>query len=181
MQEQNKGSFFDPKTILAVVLVGAVWFGWQSYLTKKYPQYNKVKTVETTPTMSTPGVTTTPGENVSSTVETKRTPTPQIPEKEYQYHDQNITFTISSRGMGLKNLILNQYVDYDKNPIKLGQSEDAPLFEMKLAAEQTPLNFEFKEESAGSYVGTAQVGESTVTRTLKYNAEKQAFTNKIVI
>ena len=39
MQEQNKSSFFDPKTIFAVVLVAAVWFGWQTYLTKKYPDY----------------------------------------------------------------------------------------------------------------------------------------------
>lgn len=36
MQEQNKGSFFDPKTIIALVLVGAVWFGWQTYH-KKVP------------------------------------------------------------------------------------------------------------------------------------------------
>ncbi|MGZ3797326.1 MAG: membrane protein insertase YidC, partial [Pseudobdellovibrionaceae bacterium] len=158
-----------------------VWFGWQTYLSKKYPQYNKVKTVENPPALNVPNTTDARTESVGSAVESKTTPTPQVPEKEFQYHDENIAFTVSSRGMGLKNLTLNRYVDYEKHPIKLGQSNEDSLFEMKLTTEQSPLNFDFKEEASGYYVGTARVGESTVTRTLKYNADKQAFTNKIVI
>ena len=98
MQEQNKGSFFDPKTIMAVVLVGAVWFGWQTYLTKKYPNYNKPKTAETTPVVTAPGAagTTAVAGTPGSAIETKNTPTSQTPDKEYQYQDQNITFTVSN-------------------------------------------------------------------------------------
>ncbi len=181
MQEQNKGSFFDPKTILAVVLVGAVWFGWQTYLAKKYPQYNKAKT-EDAAIVGTPGVTTTAAATTTtSAIETKSTSTVQTTEKEYQYQDKNITFIISNHGMGLKNVTLNKYTDYEKNPIKLGQSDTDSLFEMKLTAERAPLSFELKEEAAGQYVGVAQVGQSTVTRTLKYDADRQEFNSRTVI
>lgn len=181
-QDQNK-SFFDPKTILALVMVAAVWFGWQTYLTKKYPNYNKrpqqTDTTAANAEKSTAqgGQTTTPA---AASVETKSTPT-QTAEKEFQYTDANISFTITNHGMGLKNVVLNKYVDYDKNPIKLGQSDVASLFELKLTTHPTPVDFDLKEEAPGKYIGVAQVGESTVTRTLQYDAEKQAFTNNIVI
>lgn len=183
MQEQNKGSFFDPKTIIAVVLVGAVWFGWQTYLTKKYPNYNKpqtqeaVKTAGTTP--AAPGAETV-ATTATANVETKTTPT-QVVEKEFQYKDENISFTVTNQGMGLKNVVLNKYVDYDKNPIKLGQSDTDSLFQVKLLSQAHPMSFDLKEQAPGQYVGVAQVGESTVTRTLTYDAAKQAFTNKVVI
>jgi len=183
MQEQNKGSFFDPKTILAVVLVGVVWFGWQKYLTTKYPNYNKgVQKTTTTETTATTVKTETGAATSGQTVETKSTPTAQAAvEKAFDYKDANISFTITNHGMGLKNVVLNKYVDYDKNPIKVGQSDTESLFELKLATQTNPVNFDLKEEAPGQYVGVAQVGESTVTRTLKYDAEKQAFTNKVVI
>lgn len=184
MQEQNKSSFFDPKTILALVLVGAVWFGWQTYLTKKYPNYNK-PAQKTATTENTTAVAPTTAETAAGTpgqtVETKSTPGQAVAEKSFDFKDDNISFTITNHGMGLKNVVLNKYVDYDKNPIKVGQSDTEALFELKLATQAAPVNFDLKEEAPGQYVGTAQIGESTVTRTLKYDGEKQAFTNKVVI
>jgi YidC/Oxa1 family membrane protein insertase len=185
MQEQNKGSFFDPKTIAAVVLVGVVWYGWQTYLQKKYPNYNKPKSAEVStsqggqvPTTSethpeTTTTTTTTGDNKPSL--------PQVTTKEIHFDDQNVSFTLTSHGMGFKNFTLNKYVDYDKNPIKLGLSEEDSLFELKLVGTQKPVDFDLKEQAPGQYVGTAQIGESTITRTLSYDGEKQAFTNKITV
>lgn len=183
MQDQNKSSFFDPKTILAIVLVGVIWFGWQTYLSKKYPQYNKPKTAVTTVQKTeTPATTAETGTSEkAATVDAKSTPTSAIVEKEFAYNDPNIAFRISSRGMGLKNVVLNKYVDYDKKPILLGHPEAGSLFELVLSGDQKGIDFDLKEESPGFYIGVAQVGTSTVTRTLKYDAEKQAFSNRVVI
>ncbi|RYZ88305.1 MAG: membrane protein insertase YidC [Proteobacteria bacterium] len=186
MQDQNKGSFFDPKTIIAVVLVGVIWYGWQTYLHKKYPNYNKPKEVVSTsqggqvPTNSATHPETTTTTTTTTSVDGK----PSIPAdvaKEIKFEDQNVSFTLTSRGMGLKNYTLNKYVDYDKKPILLGLSDTESLFELKLAGAAKPLDFDLKEESPGQYVGTAQVGDSTVVRTLTYNSENLSFTNKIVI
>lgn len=180
MQEQNKGSFFDPKTIIAVVLVGVVWFGWQTYLTKKYPNYNKPQTEKAAQTTTTAPAAATAEVTAETTVEAKSTPN-QAVEKEFQYKDENISFTITNQGMGLKNVVLNKYVDYDKSPIKLGQSDTSSLFEVKLLSQSGPVNFDLKESAPGQYVGVAQVGDSTVIRTLTYDAAKQAFVNKVMI
>lgn len=181
MQTQNKGSFFDPKTITAVVLVGAVWFGWQTYLTKKYPDYNKPKPKETvTHAVDVGTQAATAATAAQATVETQSTPG-QIAQREFEYQDSNISFKITSHGMGLKNVILNQFTDYSKNPIKVGQSDVSGLFELKLISQGRPLDFDLKEESPGQYVGIAQVGETTVIRTLKYDSQKQAFSNQVTI
>jgi len=184
MEDQNKGSFFDPKTIAAVVLVGVVWYGWQTYLQKKYPNYNKPQISVTNTVQHTDGTSTTETktENAApaASAETKAA-IPATAEKELHFEDQNISFTVTSHGMGLRNVVLNKYVDYDKNPIKLGQSDTNSLFELKLLGSQKPVDFDLKEEAPGQYVGTAQVGDSTVTRTLKYDAEKQAFSNKVIV
>jgi YidC/Oxa1 family membrane protein insertase len=185
MQDQNKGSFFDPKTIAAVILVAVVWYGWQTYLQKKYPNYNKPKTTTEVSTSQGGQVPSTgdvkPETSTATSADNKNSTPQEVAAKEIRFEDQNVSFTLTSHGMGLKNFTLNKYVDYDKNPIKLGLSDVNSLFELKLVSTQKPLNFDIKEESPGQYVGTAQVGDSTVTRTLKYDAEKQAFTNKIVV
>jgi YidC/Oxa1 family membrane protein insertase len=181
MEDQNKGTFFDPKTIIAVILVGVVWYGWQTYLQKKYPNYNKPKTAETTPTTTTEAANT--GANAVKTEPSPeaKSAIPQAAEKEFRYDDKNVSFTVTSHGMGLKNLTLNKYVDYEKNPIKLGESDTDSLFELQLLSSRKPVDFDMKEEAPGQYTGTAQVGDSTLTRTMKYDAEKQAFSNKVVI
>lgn len=193
MQESNNGSFFDPKTIVAVVLVGAVWFGWQSYLQKKYPQANKpvataTQTTDSAATTNSAGTPANPAATsgaadstvtASGTGDVKAVPT--IAPKELNFKDEHISFTITSRGMGLKDYTLNQYVNYDHSPIKLGQSETDSLFEMKLAGKAQPLDFDLKEETPGSFVGVAQVGDSTITRTMTYDHAKQSFRNRVQI
>jgi YidC/Oxa1 family membrane protein insertase len=189
MQEQNNGSFFDPKTITAVVLVGAVWFGWQSYLAKKYPDYNKPKSAVTAPTttaaenpaastsaVSTPGAANGVG---AVAADTKSVPTAET--KELTYKDDNVSFTITSHGMGLKGYTLNKYVNYEHEPIRLGLSDTDSMFELKLVSSPKPLDFDLKEEAPGHYVGVAQVGQSTITRTLNYDQGLRAFTNKIAV
>lgn len=185
MQDQNKGQFFEPKTIVAVVLVGVVWYGWQTYLQKKYPNYNKPKPVVTTE-LETPNNVAANATKASQEAETNSKPTSgdnkaTIVAQEIHFKDQNISFTLTGNGMGLKELTLNKFVDYDKKPIKLGLSDVDSLFELKLINTPRPLFFEIKEEAPGQYVGTARVGESTVTRTITYDSEKQFFKSRIVV
>jgi YidC/Oxa1 family membrane protein insertase len=185
MQEPNNSSFFDPKTITAVILVGIVWFGWQSYLTKKYPQHNKPAVTSTETAggtvvpSTTPGAVGSPDTTASGGGDAKAIPS--VAAKELNFQDEHVSFTITSHGMGLKNYTLNKYVNYDQSPIKLGVSDSESLFEMKLAGPGKPLDFDLKEESPGQFVGVAQVGQSTITRTFSYDHEKQAFRNRVDI
>ncbi|RYZ87723.1 MAG: membrane protein insertase YidC, partial [Proteobacteria bacterium] len=183
MQDQNKGSFFDPKTIIAVVLVGIVWYSWQTYLQKKYPNYNKPKTAEVSTSQGgqVPSTGATPDSERAPVSPDSKSALADVPAKEFKYTDANVSFILTSHGMGVKNFTLNKYVDYDKKPIELGISQLHSLFEMNQLSTQKPVDFDLKEIAPGQYVGTAQIGESVVTRTLSFDTAKQAFTNKIVV
>lgn len=170
-------SFFDFKTIFAIISVALIYFGWQSYLTKKYPNYGK----PTTNVVSTPNeVTVTPTVNQISPnpAESVRQ---NITEKSFKYENDKVSFVISSLGMGLKNFTINNYEDANKNKIKIGDTDSYGLFEFRLLSQQELLNFDLVENSPGNYTGVVQVGSSLIRRELVFNPETSSFSNKISI
>ncbi|UOF00400.1 membrane protein insertase YidC [Bdellovibrio reynosensis] len=182
MQQKNDSpSFFDPKTLIAVATVALVYFGWQTYLGNKYPNYNKPKTAqtETQKTDATQGTTTT----APNTVETKSevVAAPAVQDQSFQFSNDKVAFTLTSHGMGLKNFTLNNYQDKEKNPIKVGHGTQESMFEMRLANDAKALDFNVTEQAPGHYIGTAVVGEMSVKRELKFNAENSSFTNTIIL
>lgn len=184
MQQKNdKPSFFEPKTIIAIAAVALVYFGWQSYLTKKYPQYGK-KTVQTQPVTQPTAAT---GQKVAdaavaSNVETKSEIIPAgPPEQTFKFSNDKVSFALTSYGMGLKDFTVNNYQDKEKNQIKLGVSDKVSLFEMRFAGDTKPVVFNVSEQTPGHYVGTAQIGSTSIKREIKFNVENNSFENTVVI
>ncbi|MEK2647303.1 membrane protein insertase YidC [Bdellovibrio sp. BCCA] len=182
MQQKNDNpSFFDPKTIIAVAAVALIYFGWQTYLGKKYPNYNKPKDAQTQTTPASdaanPAAASSPIETKSSDVATA----PAAQEQSFNFSNDKVSFTLTNRGMGLKNFTVNNYQDKEKNNIKLGASDVDGLFEMRWAGDVKPLLFNVTEQAPGHFVGTAQVGETVVKRELKFNAENSSFTNTVTV
>lgn len=184
MQQKNDNpSFFDPKTIIAVASVALIYFGWQTYLGKKYPGYGKVQNT-TSQTAATPTATATPTTGttpVDAKSEVVAAPSTEQAEKIFNFSNDKVSFALTSRGMGLKNYTINNYQDKEKNNIKLGLSEKESLFEMRLAGQDKPLDFSVNEEAPGHYVGTAQVGTTTIKRDIKFNAENASFVNTVSV
>lgn len=182
MQQNNENpSFFDPKTILAVASVALIYFGWQTYLGKKYPQYGKTQTNQSQQVSPEAGTT-----NVSpnpSPIESKSEVVAALPVQEQQFNFSNdkVSFTVTNHGMGLKNFMVNNYKDKDNNNIKIGSSDKIALFELHWLDEGHPLDFVVTEQAPGHYVGTAKVGETVVKRELKFNSENSSFTNTITV
>ncbi|MDG0814934.1 membrane protein insertase YidC [Bdellovibrio svalbardensis] len=181
-QQQNDKSFFDPKTLIAIAAVALVYFGWQTYLGKKYPNYNKPKTEVAQTTAATPSATSAaatinPVESKSGTVSAPVV----IPEQKFTFSNDKVAFTLTNFGMGLKDFTVNNYEDKEKNKIKLGVSDQVALFSMKLTGTDKPLEFNVTEQAPGHYVGIAQVGEMTVKRELQFDAASSSFKNTISI
>lgn len=182
-QKNNNPSFFDPKTLIAVAAVAIVYYGWNTYLGKKYPDYNKPKTqTEQTGKPATAATTSETPAATANTVDTKseimETPTTA---KEFHFENDKVSFVMTSFGMGLKGYTINNYQDKEKNNIKLGVSNTDGLFEMRWAGDSKPLTFDVAEQAPGHYVGTAQVGETVIKRELKFNSETSSFTNTISV
>lgn len=179
-QKDNNPSFLDPKTIIAVAAVALVYFGWQTYLGKKYPGYGKAQNTQTENKPQTPQAPQVATGSVDVKSEVVSAPS-ATQEQTFNFSNDKISFVLTNHGMGLKNFTVNNYKDKEKNNIKLGTSEKDSLFEMRWVDGEKPLDFNVIEEASGHYVGTAQVGETTIKREIKYNSENSSFTNTIVV
>lgn len=183
MQQKSNPSFFDPKTLLAVAAVAIAYYGWNTYLAKKYPDYNKPKTQTEQTVAATSGATPSESAAASANAVDTKSEIVAVPAtaKEFHFENDKVSFVVSSFGMGLRNYTINNYQDKEKNNIKLGVSQADGLFEMRWVGEAKPLHFDLAEQAPGHYVGTAQVGETVVKREMKFNSETSSFTNTISI
>lgn len=180
-QKNNNPSFFDPKTLIAVAAVAIVYYGWNTYLGKKYPDYNKPKT-QTEQAANSAAATSDSPAATTNTVDTKsEIVNAPITSKEFTFENDKVSFVMSSLGMGLKGYTVNNYQDKEKNNIKLGVSKTDGLFEMRWAGDTKPLAFDVSEQAPGHYIGTAHVGETVIKRELKFNAETSSFSNTISV
>jgi len=185
MQKNNSPSLFDSKTLMAMATVGLVYFGWQSYLSKKYPGYGSSKPIAVPTQTATPAPGNAPGSvqtnapGTPGTVAAGTAANSATPEVLFPFKNEKIAFSLTNHGMGLKNTTVNNYTDKDLNNIHLGVSDTFSLFEMRWLGAETPIDFTVKEEGPGHYSGVAQVGTMTVHRDLLYNPDNSSFVNTI--
>lgn len=185
--QENKDQIFDKKTVLAIILAGAVFFGWQSYLTKKYPA-----------PVPAPGATSTtdgapaalPSEEKLNSDQTLPTASAGVIAKDTTTSVQeNLTdvnlpwgkLQVSSLGMGLKNVVLSQHTTRENEPIRLGESGES-LFALKfittLAAVPFSITSSEKNTFVGEYVSPAGM---KIVKTLQFSDESGAIRTRIKI
>lgn len=187
MNERQDNNFLDSKTLIAIVLVGIVWFGWQTYLTKKYPpaavKKEQVTAATAAATDSKPAdVPTEAGAAVINNKESKNSAPIITEEKMMAYEDANVSFNLSSQGMSLKDFTLKNHKDRQHQLMKMGVSTDnRGLFSLALLDSLEALHFNISKKSENSFQGVAQVGSMKITREIEINSDTEAMTNRIYI
>lgn len=184
MDNQNN-NFMDKRTLIAAVLVGVLFMGWQSYLKNKYGNQ-----VAPAPTATTPAQTTTAESPVSTEKSTEPAPAKEstasaavakLEEKTFKYENKNVAFDLTSKGMGLKNLLVKTHTDRNHEPMKLGVSTVHSLYEMSVVGHAQPLDFAVTQKSENEFEGVAQVGASIIRRTIQIDPETQAMHNTVSV
>lgn len=182
-----QGNFMDPKTILAIVLVGAIFFGWQSYLTKKYPDYYKPKPKEGVEATQAPAETTTkptaestqPAATVSSATGTAVAAA--RPERTLRYENSILSFDVSSHGMGLKNITSKEFFDRHQKPVQFGADNVEAHFATRLLETNQVIDFEISKAGDNSFVGRAKLGETEIKKTLLIDPSTGKIETEIMI
>lgn len=167
----NKNSFFDSKTLLAIAIIFGCIFGWQYYLSKKYPQNQTVAQVEKKIEKSLNTIPTKEkdGTEAETTGQVEKTNTSK--EDVVVFQSEQFNFEISSRGMGLKNIQLNQFKERDQSTVLLANGgNDFYLDETKI--NDAPIFFKMEKISDTEYRGTGKTGNITVTKTLDIDPAK---------
>lgn len=188
---KNDQNFLDKNTILAVLLVGLAWFGWQSYLNKKYPNMNTPVTQknESTNQASLPhentkanaGTATVLGQNK---VELKPNSQIELKESFSELANEYAKFQISNFGLGIKGYELQKYTKRDKTQIQFAKKENGEnenLFELSLLGQTSPIQFQVEKKSENIFLGTAQIGKMTIQREIEYFPDAYSFKNKVVV
>ena len=174
MQNNNGANFMDRKTLLAIGIMAVVLFGWQSYLAKKYPDHNKPVTSTTVPTNTAAEAAATTETTPNSKVTADATPQLSRPETLLHYEDEEVSFDITSQGMGFKNYILKKHTNRSNEKVAMG-IKDEGLFVTSLIGDSAPLNFDIKKTSDTTFEGRALVDGAEVVKTVEILSNKMAY------
>ncbi len=186
MAAPEQPKMFDRRFITAILLIGFAWMGWQSYLTKKYPQAYSKKTpsqVETQTAAARPTDANTADKSKAGTgsqatltenTDSKHDATPV--EKFVSFEDDSISLSMSSTGMAFKNIRLKQYTDRKDEKIVFANEEGFSLFETKLLGSNQPLDFNIEKISDRQFVGVAEIKALGLKVTKNVNIDSSKYT-----
>lgn len=185
-QPNGPQSFMDTKTIAAIIMVGACWLGWQAYMQKKYPHlYQKQSSQTNQVTIEGDGSnTTSTSKSESSYLSDKKgsggielsQPTagdrteserPEVTESFVVFDSPEFKFQLSSKGMGLSEVVLNEYTLRDQTPIQFKAKAGVRPFETRLVGHQDELDFNIEKLNQTTFLGRAEWGNLTITKLIE--------------
>jgi YidC/Oxa1 family membrane protein insertase len=187
MSSNQQPSMFDGRLILAIGLTVLMWIGYQSYLQKKYPDAYKAKNSVEKTVAKTPG---TEIEKEAMLAEgTPNTPSPealpnaaaQSAESFLDVADSQWNLRISSKGMGLSQITLNQYTDREGKEIHFDSVTGTRNFETNLVGRKNPIDFQLSRPEEHQILGIAKVGGMTIRKILNLEPETYSMDIKIVV
>lgn len=171
MNPQNESPFSNPKFLIAIVVTFLGLWGWQYYMNKAYPPAlvsEKSQTPQDSKAQLPPVIAKAPAPAQPPPAASEKTET-------FSYEDENVRWTMSSDGMGLKNFELKKYKDRGNKQVEFVSSEN--LF--NLYVNNNKLRAQITKISDTEYLGEAIVDGKKISRKLTFNPQKTYFDSVI--
>lgn len=173
----KKQTFFDFKTMFAIVLVSLIWFFWQQHLVQKYPENYKAKTADKTikkENVQAKSATSISNQNAKTNLINTRNKKGLVQKKEQLFlvNSDYLSFSISSEGMAIKNISLHKYKDSKKKDIVIGNKQTS-FFSSFLYDNET-LHFKIQQTAKNQWTGIALFNGVKIEKLLKLRAQDYA-------
>jgi YidC/Oxa1 family membrane protein insertase len=200
---EDKPNFLDRGTILAFAIILVFWLGWSKFMEAKYPQPptsaaaaagqangpdGKPTTDASNPQAATaPGTTAPSGAPAASdaAASTHNTGIQPAPEVLVDYSDPTWSFSVSSHGMGLKNIDIKSYKTRSNEPIILASAPNHPTFSTELISTDSGarkvVDFQVEKAPNGDFVGHATVDGLQIEKTLKVNSATHSLDSEVKV
>ncbi len=184
MNPNDKPNFLDRNTIIAFALILVVWIGWSKYMDSKYPpapadtSATQQKAQNAAPNQASNTGGTTAPTNSEPGAAAAVAPADQE-ERFVTYDNENLSFQISSKGMGLKNVDVKKYKTRDEKPIILGAVSANLPFATYLVGSEKPLDFVIEQTAPEIFVGRATINGMVIEKTMKVQAANYSIETQI--
>lgn len=167
----------DSKTIMAIVTMAVIFMGWQFYIKNKYPNLNQSLQTQTT------NVNPSSPEVIQQISEVKLNTTKElVPKEEIKtFKFPNLNFEVSSLGLGLRNVTLNNFATRSQETVVFKQNFGTDLFELRVFPSMEKLNFKITETSDRTISGLAKIGSAEIYRRIIFDPEQFTFANEISV
>jgi YidC/Oxa1 family membrane protein insertase len=185
--QNDKPNFLDRGTIAAFVIIMAFWVLWSSYMDKK--PTNQITTENPAVATSTPvinsGDANLPTQAPPATVGDTKNPislgtsAASSDETFQSFSNENWSFEISSKGMGLRRVDVKTYTDRSGQPIILGDVTGPLSFSTYMLESGKPIDFVIQKLSDDTFVGRATVDGVQVEKTMKIDPRNYSVTTEV--
>lgn len=181
---------FDKNMFLAILAALMLYLGWQSYLSKKYPDYYAKKTA-TEETAALPDAATGPRDETgkskenpgfqSSVPETSVNPANDVRAEEsiVIFEDDIWKLSFSSKGMGLKAVQLKQYTDRKNAPIEFLAIEGHYNFSTNVIGRARDLDFSITKSQDNQFTGVALANGVRIVKTVTVDSKNYLLQTQI--
>jgi YidC/Oxa1 family membrane protein insertase len=179
----NKPSFLDRGTLVALAIVAVAYWGWMQYIRAKHPSVPTTPPAVTEPVAQNSETPPAAAEPAIVSTETPAAAAPSASQVEtfVDYAKENFSFQISSRGMGLRNIDIKGYKTRDDKPIILGELTTAYPFSTQIVGHAEPLDFHIESTGDGQFKGIARSGDLTIEKTMVVNPSNYTIETEIKV
>jgi len=173
---ENNQNFLDKNTIIATLLILAIWFGYGHFFPTPVQTVKQTQTPKSENTGSQDNIAVGTGQAEERSLEAKNIAAKKAITRETSIaiDEENISFTISSIGMSIKDVVLKSYTDRAGDLIKLHNGQSVANYETQI--NDKTINFDIEKVSANEIVGTFENENMRVKKV--YNLDLQNYTIK---
>lgn len=151
---ENKPNFLDKQTLIALALIFMGWFLWERHMRSKYTPRSE---------QPSPVVKQQPVHEEIKKTDIKKVK--EVKENFFNFEDDIKKVTFSSKGMGVKELELKNYLNREQKQVRFESVSSQPLFE--ITKDNQPLFFDIKALGENQIEGVDTTGDVHVLIQIK--------------
>ena len=168
--KSSSDHFLDKNTLIAVVCVFLGWMAWDYHIRQKYPPPPH----QPAPPGPREGVGSSPPLSASSGPSREEKPV-LSPEKVFELENRLLAVELSSRGMGLKKLVLKNIMDREgREAVQLFSGPGPRPFETRLftaGGQELPLDFQIQSIGDLHWKGKTRVKNLFLEKIFKWDPD----------
>lgn len=165
--QPSESPFGNPRFLAALAITFFGLWGWQYYISQKYPQQNISANQTESLQVSTTASATVPTQNNSQLETTSSKNIITHPETTLKFENETVSFEVSSNGMALKNYTLKDYTHRDGSSL----SFDHKSGQFATLVANQAIHFQISQTTDGEFVGLGEVNGVRITKKITYDKQ----------